>query len=114
MEQSTVSIGERIKQRRIELGLTQEELGARLDKGGSTRNVNRYENDRNKPSLDVLIGLAVALETTIDWLVGNIDNPERPLSGETDLTSEEKYLLKLYRAKDTESRQKLVDIAKVV
>lgn len=53
-------LGEKIKERRLELGLTQEKLGHASDVGNS--NVRSYENGRALPSLFTLIRIAQALQ----------------------------------------------------
>ena len=68
-----MNIGERIKERRLELGMTQEELADKV--GFKTRaSVSRLEGgDRNIP-LSKLRKLAEVLETTVGYLMGMEDN----------------------------------------
>lgn len=64
-----MNIGERIKQRRKELGLSVEYISEKLGKNRAT--VYRYENsDIEKLPYDVLEPLARLLETTPLWLLG--------------------------------------------
>lgn len=58
----------RLKEKRNELGLTQEELGKNiyLSKG----EVCAYEKGKRIPSLDVLIKIAEFLEVDFLWLIG--------------------------------------------
>lgn len=68
-----MNIGDRIKERRLELGMTQEELA---DKVGfkARASVSRLEGgDRNIP-LSKLKKLAEVLETTVGYLMGMEDN----------------------------------------
>lgn len=62
-------IGQRIKERRKELGLSAEDLAKRLGKSRAT--MFRYENGEieNMP-LDILKPLAEALQTTPEYLMG--------------------------------------------
>lgn len=64
-----MTVGERIKDRRIELGLSVDDLAKRLNKNRAT--VYRYENSyiENMP-VGVLEPLAVALNTTPAYLMG--------------------------------------------
>lgn len=64
-----MNIGQRIKQKRKELKMSADELGALLGKDRST--VYRYENGEieNLP-LDVLEPIAKALQTTPQYLMG--------------------------------------------
>ena len=70
-----MTIGERIKRRRMELGLTAEELGERLGKDRAT--IYRYENGKikNLPAA-TLEPLAEALMTTPADLMGYSTVPE--------------------------------------
>lgn len=67
------SLGERIKSRRKELGLTQKELGAKILL--TEFNISKYERDYSKPDIDTLSKLSEALDCSVDYLVGKIDNP---------------------------------------
>lgn len=64
-----MTIGERIKARRIELGMSLEELGKRLGKNRTT--VYRYETGyiENLP-IDILEPIAAVLQTTPAYLMG--------------------------------------------
>lgn len=70
-------LGDRIKELRTELGLSQAELAQRV---GSTdaRQISRYENGRITPSLDGVARIAQALDVSLDYLVFD-DMPRRPL-----------------------------------
>lgn len=69
------SIGQRIKGKRKELGLTQEKL-AKLC-GNYTSDISDWEKNKTKPSLDKVSILAINLKTTTDFLIqGAITNKE--------------------------------------
>lgn len=102
-------IGKRIQNRRIQLGMTQEELASLIL--ADQKKIWRYESGENEPSLKALVVLAEALNTSIDWLVGRTDYINPPIS---DLSDKEREMLNIYRSKSPESQQKIVDIAKVV
>lgn len=61
-------IGHRIKELRLKRGLTQEELGIRINKSKSA--ISSYENDLQVPPLEVIADIASILNVTIDCLVG--------------------------------------------
>lgn len=62
-------IGQRIKERRKELKMSADELGAKLGKNRST--IFRYENgDIENLPLDILEPIAEALQTTPEYLMG--------------------------------------------
>lgn len=69
-----MDIGERIKQRRIEMGFSVDEVAAKIGKARAT--VYRYENtDIKKMPADILIPLAKALNTTPAYLLGFSEDP---------------------------------------
>jgi transcriptional regulator with XRE-family HTH domain len=75
------SVGQRIKELRVKLNLTQKELA---DKIGMTYvQIGRYEKRGAKPSADVLNRLADALDTTNDYLM-NGDKGEKAMASLKD------------------------------
>lgn len=71
--------GERLKQLRESLGLSQREL-ARLV-GISPPNISRYESGKITPTEDVIRQIAEKLSVSTDYLLGLTDDPT-PKSGE--------------------------------
>lgn len=72
-----MNIGDRIKARRVQLGLSQEELAARLGyKSRST--INKIELGVNDITQSKVSAIAKALDTTSAYLMGWDD--EKPLS----------------------------------
>jgi len=95
-----MSIGSKVKERRKELGLTQEELANRLKTTKQT--IYKYENEivTNLPS-DRIEQLAKALDTTPQYLMGWV---EIEIASTKGLTAEQikkvnKYIEKLKGAK---------------
>ena len=65
-------IGQRIKERRTELGLNQEDIAKKI--GVATSTVQRYEAGTiEKPKLPVLEAIARAIKVAPDWLIGKND-----------------------------------------
>ena len=70
-----MTIGERIKQRRKQLGLTQEELANRI--GNSSRaSICTVEKDREDLTTTRIAKLAKALETSPAFLMGWVSDPD--------------------------------------
>ncbi len=68
----TIEIGQRIRERRKELGMSAEDIAALI--GVSPATIYRYESsDIKHMRLDKLVPIAMALSTTTDYLMG-IDN----------------------------------------
>lgn len=69
------TIGGRIKQRRLKLGLSQEKLAEALNTDQST--ISKYEKDIRPVPSDVLANLSRILETSPTYLVcGSLDNED--------------------------------------
>lgn len=61
-------MGQRIKELRLESGMSQSELAAKI--GVAQNTITQYEKGTAKASLEVLVNLTVALKTTADYLLG--------------------------------------------
>lgn len=97
------AIGQRIQQRRKELGMTQEELAELLTT--NQFQVSRYETGKNSPTAEVIKTLADVLEVSADWLLGR---------GGEDLSDDERYLLDTYRSKDNDGKHRMLEVARVI
>ena len=76
-EQQFITLGNRIRLRRKELGLSQSKLAESLDI--SNNHMSAIENGREKPSLDKFINLCDLLKTTPDFLLLGITHPNNIL-----------------------------------
>ncbi|WP_223068486.1 helix-turn-helix domain-containing protein [Paenibacillus caui] len=98
-----MSLGERIRNRRKQLGLTQIEIARQLDMGRS--NFGHIENGRVVPSSVDLDKIADILRTKPDYLLGKTDDPSLLTGGDED-----PYALTSKEEKDIAVRlQKLLD-----
>ena len=75
-----MTFGERVRNLRHGIGITQEQLAARLNL--SKANVSKYESNAIEPNLDTLLALSKIFNVSIDYLLGN-DN----MSGKTGTAS---------------------------
>lgn len=64
-------IGKKIRDLRREMGITQEELGRMLNVGKST--ISQYENNINKPDLDMIKQIADIFNVSVDYLFGRTE-----------------------------------------
>jgi transcriptional regulator with XRE-family HTH domain len=62
-----MKLGPIIKQRRLELGMSQEALG--LAAGTDGANISRIERNQQSPSIELLTQIAVALKMTLSELI---------------------------------------------
>lgn len=75
-----MTIGERISQKRKELGLSQESLGEKL--GISRQAIYKWESDSALPEIDKLVALSRLYGVSVGWLLGVEDTPAKADSGE--------------------------------
>lgn len=94
------TFGNRVKRLRTARGLTQSELAERI--GSSQKQIWKYETDQNEPTLSVVLRLAIALDTSSDYLIGMTDNPERSMRDQRDLSEKERSIVKAVRSGDIE------------
>ncbi|MGB5736855.1 MAG: helix-turn-helix transcriptional regulator [Thiohalocapsa sp.] len=69
-------IGHRIKVRRVELDLMQRELGERI--GLPQSQISEWEIGRRAMRIEDAMRIAAALETTVGYLVGEVDRGPMP------------------------------------
>ena len=69
-----MSLGSKIKELRIALELTQEELGKRVGKGGST--VRMWELEKARPDVKTTAKLASIFKVSTDYLLGLDEDPD--------------------------------------
>lgn len=68
-----MTVGQRIRNRRLELKISVSELSEKIEKNRAT--VYRYENDSVEPSITQLLKIAKALNTSTGYLLGDTDDP---------------------------------------
>ncbi len=71
-KEKLIIIGRNIKTARLKKGITQEELANIID--GSISFISEIETGSAGPSLSKIIKIAKALDTTVDCLLGEIQN----------------------------------------
>lgn len=77
--------GERLNQRRRELGFSQEVLASRS--GIVKGTLWFWENDRSVPKVGELERVAVALGVSVDYFLDGKDKEGNPLKGKIDFTA---------------------------
>jgi transcriptional regulator with XRE-family HTH domain len=91
----------RIRERRIELGLSQGELAEAVGYTGRSA-IARMESGKNKVDIEKLDLFAKALRTTTAYIMGISDKPEPTYY--TATTDEERQLLAAYRFANAEGK----------
>lgn len=80
-----MTLGQRIAQKRKELGLSQESLGERL--GVSRQAIYKWESDSSLPEIEKLIALSKIFSVPVGWLLGVEEEASAPSGGK--LTEEQ-------------------------
>ena len=73
-----MTVGQRIAQKRKELGLSQEGLGDKL--GVSRQAIYKWESDASLPEVEKLVALSRIFSVPVGWLLGEEEHP----AGQTD------------------------------
>lgn len=111
MEIIMKSIGERIRDRRKELHLTQNDIKSAC--GISSGALSEIENGNRTPSVVIFHALANVLECSMDWLAtgesSKTENASSSASGDV-LNDVEKELLKGFRQLDQDDQDELMGL----
>ena len=67
LNEVTITFGQKVKNRRKELGYTQVELAQKLQTSQSY--ISRLESGTFKPSMPMIINIAITLNISIDYLL---------------------------------------------
>ena len=88
---------EKLRSLRVENGLTQKELAARIK--STDKNIWAYEKGLATPPIEILSAYADFFEVSVDYLLGRTDDLGTmvPLSVPSHISSEEQKLLEGYR-----------------
>lgn len=117
-----MSIGQRIKQFRVEKGLTQRQLGEIL--GSTQQMIAQYERGNHTPKLDTLNRIAEALDISLVELVGAdtlsladsvidlfSDGSVKDLGDTSPDNPSENYLICKFRKLNNKGQKKVTDYA---
>lgn len=106
LEHINVTVGQRMRQRRLELGLSQQALAAEL--GLVFQQVQKYERGANRMTIDRLVQVAQILGKPVTWF---FDEPEMPTS---DDARNDRLLLQVTQTWPRLSRKTRVAVARLV
>jgi len=106
-------LGDRIVQRRNQMGMTQSELARCI--GIARGQMWKYETGTSSPTADVLMKLSQALAISVDWLLGIEATEWQPEAsvppGELDET--EREIVEVLRLKSPERRKAMLEIVRL-
>lgn len=99
-----MTIGDKIRELRLESGLLQKELASKINIAPNT--LSQFESGKANPSYEVLIAFADIFACSTDYLLGRSDDFGNitVLENEPTLSSDEKKLLDDYRALNTKNK----------
>ena len=115
-------IGDRVKQRRVALGMSQDKLGAYL--GITFQQVQKYEKGVNRISASMLYTIATVLNVEIDYFIDGFNNSDNQTNSlkeesspvyEVDMRNKKESLdlLKAYYSiSDLSVRKKVLELVK--
>jgi transcriptional regulator with XRE-family HTH domain len=106
-----MNVGERIKQKRIELNMSQDELAKKVGYR-SRSSIQKIEASRDLP-LRKVSKMARALGCTESYLMGWEDNRIDPYYSSPDyynsITDDEKYLIETYRDMSAKTKEAFIE-----
>ncbi len=111
---SSREIGEAIRRRRKDLGISQERLAEALDV--SYQQVQRYENGTNRLNVENLQIIAdlLSLPTASFFSTALADKVAEPPASYAEMSAEERALLKYFRAiKGNKGKSLVIDVARL-
>jgi transcriptional regulator with XRE-family HTH domain len=102
-----MTIGDRIRIKRLELGLSQDDLAIKL--GYKSRSsINKIENNAQNLRQSKIKAIADALNTTPGEIMGWDDEEEKPQEETLELSEEEEQLILFFRSVPEEHRQMIL------
>lgn len=104
-----MTLGERIKQRRLKLGMRQETLA--VIAGVTQAQISRYESNDQEPTASTVAALADALQTSTDWLLGMTENDS--IIKMDDLSALERQAIAILRTKSPDRQSAILDILRL-
>ena len=109
-----MTVGERIKNRREEIGMTVDELAEKLGKNRAT--IYRYERgDIEKLPIEILEPISRALDVSPGCLMGWTDEPQKKNArAEFEITPTERHLVELFRQLSAKEQGNLIGRAELL
>ncbi len=105
-------VPERLRARRQELQLTQEEVAERTSTNQST--ISQLERGEQSPTVRSLVNLAQALGTSMEWLLGLSDSVSTDINRIEDLDELERDAVEILRSSDPTKRGNLISVFRAI
>lgn len=108
-----MTIYDRIRNRREELGMSQQELADKL--GYKSRSaINKIEQGLRDINQSKVAAFANALHTTPAYLMGWVDEKEKPAINDDGLTEEQREIIELFDRADPEVQRAALDFLRAI
>ena len=104
-----MNFGERLRELRIENGLTQLQLAQIL--GISKSNISKYEAGNVEPNLDIITNVAIQFCVSTDYLLG-LSDVKTPLKFAVD--DQAAYMLSLFESLPGNYRERVIGYAEAL
>ncbi|HUF57099.1 MAG TPA: helix-turn-helix transcriptional regulator [Thermohalobaculum sp.] len=106
-------VGQRVRQRRWMLGMTQQQLSEKV--GIKFQQIQKYETGTNRISASRLWDIAAALDTDVSFFFAGLEGSEAP-DHERDVLADKEALdlVRSYYAIPETQRRRLFDLARVL
>lgn len=107
-----MNLATRVKQRREELGLSQEQVALRMGYSSRT-SINKIENGR-PCSQKIIARLAEALNVSIPYLMGWEDEEEKPTVQDDGLTENQRKLMDFAKSVPDDKAEMILRVMKSI
>jgi transcriptional regulator with XRE-family HTH domain len=109
-----VHVGQRVRQRRWMVGMTQQQLGNKV--GIKFQQIQKYETGTNRISASRLWDMAAALEVPVSFFFEGLSREEHGTHGQGDFLTDKEALelVRAYYAIPETQRRRLFDLARVL
>lgn len=109
-----VHVGQRVRQRRWMVGMTQQQLGNKV--GIKFQQIQKYETGTNRISASRLWDIAAALEVPVSFFFEGLNHEQLGVEGFGDLLTDKEALelVRAYYSIPETQRRRLFDLARVL
>jgi transcriptional regulator with XRE-family HTH domain len=109
-----VHVGQRVRQRRWMIGMTQQQLGNKV--GIKFQQIQKYETGTNRISASRLWDIAAALEVPVSFFFEGLNRDELGAYGQGDILTDKEALelIRAYYSIPETQRRRLFDLARVL
>jgi transcriptional regulator with XRE-family HTH domain len=109
-----VHVGQRVRQRRWMVGMTQQQLGNKV--GIKFQQIQKYETGTNRISASRLWDIAAALDVPVSFFFEGLSSQDMPVDAHGDILTDKEALelVRAYYSIPETQRRRLFDLARVL